>query len=652
MCGISGFYHPTGFNSDEGKVSILAMCEQLDHRGPDGAGHWLDADAGIALGHRRLSIIDLSPSGQQPMVSVSGRYVIVFNGEIYNHLQLRKELELEGHAAWRGRSDTESLLVAIEVWGLKRTLKACVGMFALALWDRKARTVSLARDRMGEKPLYYGWQSGAFLFASELKALRVHPAFESKISEDVLPLYLRHGYIPSPWCIWKNIRKLLPGTYVTFSARPGLSEEVEPRPYWSFLETALKGQASPFVGSDQDAIDALEEVICTAVSGQMMSDVPLGAFLSGGIDSSTVVSLMQAQSSERVKTFTIGFSESDYNEAVHAKAIASHLGTDHAELYVTAEQAQGVIPNLPTIYDEPFGDSSAIPTYLVSCLARQSVTVSLSGDGGDELFGGYGRYFNAKAESIWRFGNSAPLPAKNLMVGALRSKIPAYTDSILNTLTGALGRAAGKSVAARSAMVANLMRCRTHQEYYRSITSQWTPAPTLLPAAPLNYGLSDAKQAELKNPVEQMMAQDSVTYLPDDILVKVDRAAMAVSLESRVPLLDHRVVEMAWRLPYNMKVRNGDSKWLLKEVLYRHVPRGLMDRPKMGFGVPIDHWLRGPLRSWGEDLLSTRQLAEDGFLDTKAVRERWDQHQKGHGNWRDSLWGVLMWQAWLAENCP
>lgn len=650
MCGISGFYNPTGFNPEEDKVAISAMCAQLDHRGPDGAGHWLDSDAGIALGHRRLSIVDLSSSGQQPMVSASGRYVLAFNGEIYNHLELRKELELGGHAGWRGRSDTESLLIAIEVWGLERALKACVGMFALALWDREERAVSLARDRMGEKPLYYGWQSGVFLFASELKALRVHPAFESKISEDVLPLYLRHGYVPAPWCIWQNIRKLLPGSYLTFSARPGVSVEVEPRPYWSFWEAALNGQTSPFVGSDHDAIDALEEVICTAVSGQMMADVPLGAFLSGGIDSSTVVALMQAQSSERVKTFTIGFSESDYNEAVHAKAIASHLGTDHTELYVTAEQAQGVIPNLPTIYDEPFGDSSAIPTFLVSRLARQSVTVSLSGDGGDELFGGYGRYFNAKAESIWRFGNSAPLLAKNLMVGALRSKIPAYADSTLNAVTGALGRDKGKSVAARCAMVADLMRCRTHQEYYRAITSQWMPSPTLLPEAPLPYGLPDVKQAQLKHLVEQMMAQDSVTYLPDDILVKVDRAAMAVSLESRVPLLDHRVVEMAWRLPYNKKVRNGDSKWLLKEVLYRYVPRELMDRPKMGFGVPIDHWFRGPLRDWGEELLSARRLEEDGFLDPRAVRERWDQHQKGHGNWRDSLWGVLMWQAWLAEN--
>lgn len=648
MCGISGFYDPTGFGPDEGKIAVLAMRDKLDHRGPDDAGYWLDPEAGIAFGHRRLSIVDLSSSGQQPMVSMSGRYVLLFNGEIYNHLELRRELETDRHIAWRSQSDTESLLAAAEVWGLERALKACVGMFAVALWDRENRTLSLARDRMGEKPLYYGWQGGNLLFGSELKALRAHYAFESEVNEDALPLYLRHGYIPAPWCVWKNIQKLLPGTWITFPAHGDL--DVQPRPYWSFYEAALQGQAAPFNRSDKEAIDALETALSAAVSGQMMADVPLGAFLSGGIDSSTVVALMQAQSSQRVKTFTIGFAESGYNEAIHAKAVASHLGTDHAELYVTAEQARGVIPNLSSIYDEPFGDSSAIPTYLVSQLARQKVTVSLSGDGGDELFGGYGRYFNSTAERIWKFGNSAPTIARNLVAGALRSKLPLYADAMLHKLTEVAGRPTVSSLAARCTLTAHLLQCRTHQEYYRTITSQWNPTPTQ-PSVPLAYGLSDWQQAQIMNSVERMMAQDSVTYLPDDILMKVDRAAMAVSLESRVPLLDHRVVELAWRTPYHQKVRNGQSKWLLRQVLYRHVPRHLMDRPKMGFGVPIDHWLRGPLRDWGEDLLSTRRLEEGGFLDCKAVRRRWHEHQTGRRNWRDSVWGVLMWQAWLTENC-
>lgn len=646
MCGLTGFLAPAGFPFDEAKATLANMRDRVLNRGPDDAGSWLDAEAGIALGHRRLSIVDLSPAGHQPMVSGFGRYVLAFNGEIYNHLEIREQLDAEGQVAWRGHSDTESLLAAIERWGLERTLKASVGMFALALWDRKDRVLSLARDRMGEKPLYYGWQKGVLLFGSELKALRAHPMFESEIDRDVLPLYLRHGYIPAPWSVWRGIRKLTPGTWIAVRASDRNSESV-PQSYWSFYEAALQGQADLFAGSDQEAIDALEATLKQAVAGQMAADVPLGAFLSGGIDSSTVVALMQAQSSQRVKTFTIGFAEAGYNEAVHAKAVAAHLGTDHTEIYVTADKTREVIPRLSQMYDEPFGDSSAIPTLLVSQLARQHVTVSLSGDGGDELFGGYGRYFNAKGEAIWKSGRSIPGFARSMAASALRSKAPVYADAALHQLTQFIGRPIGKSVVARCKLMAALMQSATHAEYYRVMTSHWNPVPVVKSAVALDYGLATQQINAFQNPVEQMMAQDSVTYLPDDILVKVDRAAMAVSLESRVPLLDHRVVELAWRIPHHLKVRDGQGKWLLRQVLYRHVPQELIDRPKMGFGVPMDQWLRGPLRGWGEDLLSKQRLKEEGFLDAKAIRDRWNEHQQGRHNWRDSLWLVLMWQAWL-----
>lgn len=646
MCGFTGFLAPAGFPFDEAKATLANMRDRVLNRGPDDAGIWLDAEAGIALGHRRLSIVDLSPAGHQPMVSGFGRYVLAFNGEIYNHLEIREQLYTEGQVAWRGHSDTESLLAAIERWGLERTLKASVGMFALALWDRKDRVLSLARDRMGEKPLYYGWQKGVLLFGSELKALRAHPMFESEIDRDVLPLYLRHGYIPAPWSVWRGIRKLTPGTWIAVRASDRNSEAV-PQSYWSFYEAALQGQADLFAGSDQEAIDALEATLTQAVAGQMAADVPLGAFLSGGIDSSAVVALMQAQSNQRVKTFTIGFAEAGYNEAVHAKAVAAHLGTDHTEIYVTADQTREVIPHLSQMYDEPFGDSSAIPTFLVSQLARQHVTVSLSGDGGDELFGGYGRYFNAEAEAIWKSGRSIPGFARSIAASALRSKAPVYANAALHQLSEFIGRPIGKSVSARFKLMAALMQSATHSEYYRVMTSQWNPVPVVKSAVALDYGLATQQMNAFQNPVEQMMAQDSVTYLPDDILVKVDRAAMAVSLESRVPLLDHRVVELAWRMPYSLKVRDGQGKWLLRQVLYRHVPAELIDRPKMGFGVPVDQWLRGPLREWGEELLGKQRLAEEGYLDSTAVQDRWNDHLRGHQNWRDSLWLVLMWQAWL-----
>lgn len=649
MCGITGFLVPQGFREREASVVACRMRDRLVHRGPDDAGLWLDTDAGIALAHRRLSIVDLSPAGHQPMPSVSGRYVIVFNGEIYNHQELRRRLEGAGFHDWRGHSDTETLLAAVEVWGLEKALQALVGMFTLALWDRQKRVLFLARDRFGEKPLYYGWQGGTLLFGSELKALDAHSNLQFEIDRDVLPIYLRHGYIPAPWSIWKGIRKLTPGCFVELSAEQTCAMP-EPTPYWTLAECITQGQASLFLGSDEDAITAMETQLHEAVAGQRVADVPLGAFLSGGIDSSTIVALMQSQSSLPVKTFTIGFDEAGHNEAEHAKTVAAHLGTEHTEWYVTASQALEVIPHLSKMYDEPFGDSSAIPTHLVSQLARQHVTVSLSGDGGDELFGGYGRYFNDNAEHIWRIGKSLPLPLRSLIVTILRSPVPSIADSALRTFTQSVGRSFGKSFSARAELVAALLESRHYSAFYRTMTSQWNQPPVSQKGKDLSYGIADTLLGSIDEPVQKMMATDSLAYLPDDILAKVDRAAMAVSLETRIPLLDHRVVELAWQMPYSMKFRDGQRKWLLRQVLYRHVPRSIMERPKMGFGVPVSQWLRGPLRGWAEDLLSEDRLRAQGFLDPEPIRRRWEQHVKGHHNWKDSLWLVLMWQAWIQSN--
>lgn len=652
MCGLTGFLSPQGFAKAEALAILTRMRDTLVHRGPDDAGVWLDSDAGIALAHRRLSIMDLSPAGHQPMASISGRYVVIFNGEIYSHKMIRLQLEDAGfpQTEWRGHSDTETLLAAIERWGLQSAIQRCVGMFAFALWDRRERTLSLARDRMGEKPLYYGWQSGTLLFGSELKALRAHPAFGNEIDRDALPLYLRHGYIPAPWSIWQGIRKLMPGTVARFSpAQRG--ELPEPVSYWSLQGTIAEGNVEPFTGSDEDGIDALELQLTQSIADQMVADVPLGAFLSGGIDSTTVVALMQAQSSQPVKTFTIGFHEKGYDEAKHAKAVANHLRTDHTELYLSAAQGMEVIPRLPELYDEPFGDSSAIPTHLVSRLARENVTVSLSGDGGDELFGGYGRYFDHKALSVWQACRKIPSALRKPMTSVLRGQFVSKSDQLLYWMSTCLGRPYNKSVAGRCALIAGLIECQSRPAFYRTMTSQWILPPVIREqGVTLPYGLDEADLLAIQESVQQMMASDCVTYLPDDILVKVDRAAMAVSLETRVPLLDHRVVELAWRIPYNMKVRAGEGKWLLRQVLYRHVPRSLVERPKMGFGVPIDEWLRGPLRDWAESLLDEARLKKEGFLDHRPIRRRWKDHLQLRHNWRDSLWVVLMWQAWLEEN--
>lgn len=629
------------------------MASTIAHRGPDDTGLWVDGAAGVTLGHRRLSILDLSPAGHQPMVSASGRYVIAFNGEIYNHFDLRTELEKAGAGGtapilWRGHSDTETLLAGFERWGMEATLKKSVGMFAIALWDRESRTLSLARDRLGEKPLYYGWQGETFLFGSELKALKAHPAFRAEIDRGALTLFLRHNTIPSPYSIYQGIHKLPPGTYLQLHAG---HNELQPVAYWSARSVAEAGQRNLFRGSDAEAAAELERLLGQAVGGQMMADVPLGAFLSGGIDSTTVVALMQAQSARPVKTFTIGFNEVGYNEAEHAHAVARHLGCEHTELYVTPQDAIDVIPSLATIYDEPFADSSQIPTCLVSRLARQHVTVSLSGDGGDELFGGYNRYF--WAQNIWRRLGWMPMSVRSAFAGMLTTLPPTVWNSAFRKFDRLLpARLRYANPGDKLHKLADILSVRKPEEIYWGLISHWKHPARIVKGAtePLTV-LNDSRGwADVADLTHRMMYLDTVTYLPDDILTKIDRAAMSVSLETRVPLLDHRVFEFAWTLPLAMKVRDGQSKWLMRQLLYKHVPRELIERPKMGFGVPIDHWLRGPLKDWAAALIEPARLTREGFLDPAPIQRKWAEHQAGTRNWSYYLWDVLMFQQWQEHN--
>jgi asparagine synthase (glutamine-hydrolysing) len=622
MCGFAGFCQNDGQTEAWLRAQVRAMATTLAHRGPDDADEWVDETTGIALGFRRLSIIDLSPSGRQPMHSQSGRYVITFNGEVYNFRELRKELGQHGYV-FRGSSDTEVMLAAIEEGGLENAVRRFVGMFAFALWDRKTRRLSLVRDRLGIKPLYYGWMGRTFLWGSELKALRVQPAFRAEIDRGALTLFMRHNYVPAPYSIYKGILKLPPGCALTLD----MTSTGRPSPvaFWSAREVFEKGVANPFTGSEAEAIQRLDVLLRDAVKLRMIADVPLGAFLSGGVDSSTVVALMQSQSRHSVKTFSIGFEEASYDEAIHARAVADHLGTDHRELYATAAEAQRVIPRLPEIYDEPFSDPSQIPTFLVSQLTRQYVTVSLSGDGGDELFGGYDRYFAANA--IWR---------------AIRPVPALWRRSLAKIISAAC---TGHRTRTRAEMLA----MPTPQALYHWIMSHWKrPAEIVIGGyepPSLLAGLNG--QVEFKDFYRHMMYADTVAYMPDDVLAKVDRASSAVSLEARVPLIDHRVVEFAARLPMAMKIRNRQGKWILRQLLYKYVPARLIDRPKMGFGVPIDSWLRGPLRDWAEALLSERRLRDEEFFNPEPIRAKWAEHLASHRDWHYYLWDVLMFQAWL-----
>lgn len=645
MCGFSGFFS-SKYLPQNTEQTLVAMGRAISHRGPDDSGQWWDIDAGIGLSHRRLSILDLSPAGHQPMLSGDGRFVIAFNGEIYNHQELRSELEKAADNEWRGHSNTETLLAAIDAWGIEATLKKSVGMFAFALWDRAERTLTLARDRLGEKPLYYGLQNDVFMFGSELKALKAHPVFRGEIDRDVLTLYLRHNYIPSPYSIYKGIQKLPPGTYLQINA----AFDPEIKAYWSVSEIAESGQKNLFAGSEAEAREELEQLLAQSINDQMMADVPLGAFLSGGVDSSTIVALMQTLSNKPVKTFTIGFREEGYNEAEYAHAVAKHLGSEHTELYVSPEQAMAVIPDLPHIYDEPFADSSQIPTWLVSKLAREQVTVSLSGDGGDELFGGYNRYF--MGQSIWNKLDRLPLAFRGSLAGAMTSIAPERWNSVAGKIEPLLpSKLRFGNPGDKLHKLAGVLASDSPESLYLGLVSLWGNPSNLVLASqePLTM-LTDRKQwPEIADFVQRMMVMDTLTYMPDDILVKVDRAAMSLGLETRVPFLDHRVIEFAWRLPLSMKIKNGQGKHLLRQVLYKHVPKALIERPKMGFGIPLDSWLRGPLRDWAECLLDENRLKQEGFFNAAPVRKKWQEHLSGQRNWQYHLWGVLMFQAWLDE---
>jgi asparagine synthase (glutamine-hydrolysing) len=653
MCGIAGLFRPGG--GEESRLSAIAksMTEALARRGPDAAGFWTHASAGVAFGHRRLAVIELSEAGAQPMRSDCGRLTIILNGEIYNFLDLRAELEAAGAAPnWRGHSDTETLLYAIRYWGIETALQRVSGMFAFALWDERERTLTLVRDRFGEKPLFYGWCGGDLVFASELKALAKHPAWSPSLDRAAMTAFMRYAYVPAPSTIWSGFKKLPSASCVTFGPHVSSGAMPAPKPYWSMRDTVLAGQAAR-ITDEREAVAKLQRLLSLAIKRQRLSDVPLGAFLSGGIDSSTIVALMQAQSSRPVQTFTIGFSEAEFDEAADARKVASHLGTSHTELYVDPETARNVIPKLPRMYDEPFADSSQIPTHLVAALARQHVTVALSGDGGDELFGGYNRH-------VWggdlnaRFG-ALPVALRNTLGILLRAISPEPAGAIARTVGPLLParfnvRRAGDQIA----KLARIVGSPSLDHMYRELCSiDDDPAQTIVQGEEIS-SWSDDEMEKVKvalDPLDRMTLADSLSYLTDDILQKVDRAAMAVALETRVPFLDKDVAEFSARIPPRMKVRDGRGKWLVRQVLYQHVPADLVDRPKTGFGIPIDEWLRGPLKSWASDLLSPARLQAQNLFNAMRVEARMTEHMSGRGDHGYWLWNVLMAQAWHDEWC-
>lgn len=644
MCGIAGYinYNSPG-NISDGTL-IEKMLNTIVHRGPDDSGFWIGSP--IAIGHRRLSILDLSESGHQPMLSSNGRFRIVFNGEIYNHLLLRRELEKQHGISWRGHSDTETLLECFSHWGVVETIRKSIGMFAFAVVDHHSNSLLLARDRMGEKPLYYGTYRAngyhQFVFASELSSVRALPGFHKKINIQALGPFLRHNYIPAPLSIYEDIGKLKPGFCLSVDVSSG---EITETCYWSLNETIQNGLFHTFKGSFQDAVLELENLLGAAVKGQMISDVPLGAFLSGGIDSSSIVALMQSHSSQKVKTFSIGFDIDQFDESMFARQVADHLGTDHTECIISEKEALEMVPMISSFYAEPFADSSQLPTYLVAKIAKEKVTVSLSGDAGDELFGGYNRYLYAS--KLFNRFQRIPRPLRNLSASAIKSISPEQWNAILPFVSI-------RNIGEKLHKVAAVINSNDPMDLYKRVVSHTDRPSALLneyapSVAVSSYGWSLPVLHQL-NDIEKMMAIDAMTYLPDDILVKVDRASMAVSLESRVPFLDHRVIEFAWSLPFEYKLHNGDGKRVLKELLYRHVPKKLMDRPKMGFGIPLTQWLRGPLRDWAHDLVNEKKMSEQALLNVPTALKIFNDHMSGKADNGYMVWNIIMLQAWLNEH--
>jgi asparagine synthase (glutamine-hydrolysing) len=649
MCGISGFFDlRCGKSSSELRSMAIRMSDTLRHRGPDDAGVWTDADAGIALSMRRLAVLDLSETGHQPMESPSGRYVLVFNGEIYNFEEIKDQLGMgDGSYYFRGTSDTEVMLAAFEKWGVEHSVAYFNGMFAFSVWDRYERVLTLARDRFGEKPLYYCRVGSSFLFGSELRALRAHPAFSAEVDLSAVAQFLRHSCVPAPYSIYKNARKLPAATLLRISAK---DFESSPRPYWSLREVVEEAISNPLQSSESEAIEQLDWILRDAVRIRMRSDVYMGAMLSGGIDSSTVVSLMQAQSSSPVRTFSVGSYDKEFDEAQEASNVARHLNTEHTELYVTPEEALAVVPSLPQIYDEPFSDPSQIPTILVSQLARKHVTVCLTGDGGDEIFGGYNRH--TWGDTVGNALHSLPRSLRKIGAAGMKSLPPDRWDSLFRTCQPAIpARWRLRMPGYKLHKVAAILESRDNAALYDRLSSHWLDSQEILQAffEPRAPSFVD-RPRRLRGTAEEMMYLDTIGYLPDDIMVKLDRATMAVGLEGRVPLLDHRVAEFAWRLPLNMRIRRRQGKWILRQVLYRHVPRNIVDRPKSGFGIPLAAWLRGPLRDWAESLLHENRLRQEGYFQPEPIAKIWRAHLSGQTNWEYCLWDILMFQAWLDEN--